>query len=118
MVHLGNDWDGILAGEFQQEYYKKIRYWLKKEYAEQTIYPTMEDIFNALRYPAYQDVKAVILLSRMHIWSRVEKGHSCGPSGLVGPWLVMATAASPRSFAAWTISVSVEKAWSVTLVCM
>ena len=61
MVHLGNDWDGILAGEFQQEYYKKIRYWLKKEYAEQTIYPPMEDIFNALRYTAYQDVKAVIL---------------------------------------------------------
>ena len=50
MVHLGNDWDTLLAGEFQQEYYKKIRYWLKKEYAEQTVYPPMEDIFNALRY--------------------------------------------------------------------
>ena len=36
MVHLGNDWDTLLTGEFQQEYYKKIRYWLKKEYAEQT----------------------------------------------------------------------------------
>lgn len=23
MVHLGNDWDEILAGEFEQEYYKR-----------------------------------------------------------------------------------------------
>ncbi|MBS5703206.1 MAG: uracil-DNA glycosylase, partial [Butyricicoccus pullicaecorum] len=36
-------------------------YWLKKEYAEQTIYPPMEDIFNALRYTPYHDVKAVLL---------------------------------------------------------
>ena len=34
MVHLGNDWDEILAGEFEQDYYKRIRYWLKKEYSE------------------------------------------------------------------------------------
>ena len=61
MVHLGNDWDKILADEFQQDYYKRIRYWLKKEYAEQTIYPPMNDIFNALRYTAYADVKAVLL---------------------------------------------------------
>ena len=61
MVHIGNDWDEILADEFQQDYYKRIRYWLKKEYAEQTIYPPMNDIFNALRYTAYADVKAVLL---------------------------------------------------------
>ena len=61
MVHLGIDWDDILADEFEQEYYKRIRYWLKKEYAEQTIYPPMNDIFNALKYTAYADVKAVIL---------------------------------------------------------
>lgn len=61
MVHIGNEWDDLLADEFQQEYYKKIRYFLKKEYAEQTIYPPMSDIFNALRYTSYSDVKAVLL---------------------------------------------------------
>ena len=61
MVHLGNDWDEILAGEFEQDYYKRIHYWLKKEYAEQTIYPAAENIFNALRYTPYSKVKAVIL---------------------------------------------------------
>lgn len=61
MVRLDNEWDALLAAEFEQDYYKRIRYWLKKEYAEQTIYPPMHDIFNALRYTSYSDVKAVIL---------------------------------------------------------
>ena len=25
MVNIGNDWDGLLAGEFEKEYYKKLR---------------------------------------------------------------------------------------------
>lgn len=61
MVQIGNDWDEILAEEFQSEAYQRIRYWLKKEYAEQTVYPPAEDIFNALRYTPYGSVKAVLL---------------------------------------------------------
>ena len=61
MVHFNNDWDEVLAGEFDQEYYKRIRYFLKQEYAEQTVYPPMEYIFNALRLTPYSSVKAVIL---------------------------------------------------------
>lgn len=61
MVHIGNDWDELLAADFHSDYYKRIRYWLKKEYAEQTIYPPAEDIFNALRYTPYAKVKAVLL---------------------------------------------------------
>ena len=61
MVSLGNDWDKILADEWQKPYYKNLRAFLKKEYAEQTIYPDMNDIFNALKYTDYKDVKVVIL---------------------------------------------------------
>ncbi len=61
MVSLGNDWDQILEGEFEKEYYQKLRQFLKKEYATQTIYPSMYDIFNALRYTPFGEVKAVIL---------------------------------------------------------
>src|SRR5699024_5397937 len=57
----GNDWDEILKDEFESEYYKKIRYWLKKEYEEHTIFPPMDDIFNALKYTPYENVKAVML---------------------------------------------------------
>lgn len=61
MVKIGNDWDELLADEFQKEYYLRIRSFLKKEYKEQTIYPNMYDIFNALKSTPYKDVKVVIL---------------------------------------------------------
>lgn len=61
MVQIGNDWDELLKDEFQKEYYQKLRVFLAREYKTQTIYPGMYDIFNALRYTAYQDVNVVIL---------------------------------------------------------
>ena len=61
MVLLGNTWDGLLYSEFQKEYYIKLREFLKNEYSTQTIYPEMGNIFNALKYTPYEDVKAVIL---------------------------------------------------------
>lgn len=61
MVNIGNEWDSILAPEFEKPYYKKLRAFLKNEYSEQTIYPDMHDIFNALKYTSYSDVKAVII---------------------------------------------------------
>lgn len=61
MVCLGNDWDEILAGEFEKEYYLRLREFLKMEYFSRTIYPSMYDIFNALKHTPYKDVKAVIL---------------------------------------------------------
>lgn len=61
MVHLGNDWDEILADEFQKPYYLQLRAFLKEEYATRTIYPDMYSIFNALKATAYRDVKVVII---------------------------------------------------------
>ncbi|MCR5020674.1 uracil-DNA glycosylase [Ruminococcus sp.] len=61
MVNIGNSWDNILAEEFKSDYYLKLREFLKREYAQQTIYPNMYDIFNALKYTAYEDVKVVII---------------------------------------------------------
>lgn len=61
MVNIGNDWDTILKDEFKKEYYLKLRNYIAYEYKTQTVYPDMYDIFNALKYTAYQDVKVVIL---------------------------------------------------------
>lgn len=61
MVHIGNDWDDILKGEFEKEYYKKLREFLKKEYSTQEVFPDMYDIFNALKYTSYKDTKLVII---------------------------------------------------------
>lgn len=61
MVQIGNDWDELLADEFQKDYYKELRKFLIAEYNSRRIYPPMEDIFNALKYTPYHSVKAVIL---------------------------------------------------------
>ena len=61
MVHIGNSWDEILKDEFTSEYYSKLREFLKYEYSHYHIYPNMYDIFNALKYTDYNDVRAVII---------------------------------------------------------
>ncbi|MDR2163489.1 MAG: uracil-DNA glycosylase [Clostridiales Family XIII bacterium] len=61
MVKIGNDWDDLLKGEWDKPYYRQLRGFLKSEYSSRTIYPDMHDIFNALRYTPYNDVKVVIL---------------------------------------------------------
>lgn len=61
MHGIGNDWDSILAAEFEKEYYGKLRTFLTEEYETQRIYPPQPDVFNALRYSSYADTKVVIL---------------------------------------------------------
>jgi len=58
---LNNDWQDLLSDEFKKEYYQKLRAVLVTEYKSRTIYPDKHDIFNALHYTAYSDVKVVIL---------------------------------------------------------
>lgn len=61
MAILKNDWANFLNDEFKKEYYLKLREFLKREYAMQTIYPDMYDIYNALHYTSYENTKVVIL---------------------------------------------------------
>ncbi len=61
MVNLGNDWESLLKGEFEKEYYKELRKFLISEYKEQRVYPPMADIFNALKYSSWENTKVVII---------------------------------------------------------
>ena len=61
MVQFNNSWDILLKDEFQKPYYLNLRKFLVQEYKTQTIYPNMNNIFNALKYTDYKDVKVVIL---------------------------------------------------------
>ncbi len=60
-MHLGNDWDAILADEWKKPYYLQLREFLKAEYSSREIYPAMEDIFNALRYTSFADCRVCII---------------------------------------------------------
>lgn len=61
MVHIGNDWDELLAEEFQKAYYGELRKFLVSEYGNYTVYPDMYDIYNAFKLTSYNDTKVVIL---------------------------------------------------------
>ncbi len=58
---IGNDWDNVLAPVFAESYYQQLREFLTTEYKEQTIYPTIHDIWNAFKKTPFHDVKVVIL---------------------------------------------------------
>lgn len=61
MKIIGNDWDDILGEEFDKDYYQNLRKFLDEEYTNKTIYPSKQDLYNALRLTPYKDVKVVIL---------------------------------------------------------
>ena len=61
MVHFGNEWDVLLKDELEKPYYRELRRFLAAEYRTRTIYPDQYDIFNAMKYTTYSDVRVVIL---------------------------------------------------------
>ena len=61
MVEFKNEWDELLKGEFEKEYYLRLRQILIQEYKTQRIFPGMYDIFNAMKLTSYSDVKCVII---------------------------------------------------------
>lgn len=58
---LKNDWKNYLESEFHKDYYIKLREFLVNEYNSKVIYPNMYDLFNALHFTPYKNVKVVIL---------------------------------------------------------
>lgn len=58
---LANDWNELLLEEFNKDYYLKLSDFLKEECKSKQIFPEAKDIFNALTYTSYKDVKVVIL---------------------------------------------------------
>ena len=61
MERIGNDWDGLLADEFAKEYFGKLEAFVEGERSRGEVYPPSEDVFNALRFSAYEETRVVIL---------------------------------------------------------
>lgn len=59
MINKG--WDIVLKDEMKKQYFKNLGIFIKNEYSKKTIYPEYQNIFNALRYTDFDDVKVVIL---------------------------------------------------------
>ena len=61
MLITGNDWEEILKNELKKEYFQKLISEVEKEYETNTVYPAKENIFNAMKYTAFKDVKVLLL---------------------------------------------------------
>lgn len=59
MINKG--WDKVLENEMQKEYFRKLGAFVKNAYQNTVCYPDYVNIFNALRYTDYENVKVVIL---------------------------------------------------------
>ena len=58
---INKKWDEILNEEIKKEYFKKLGIFVKNEYKNKTIFPPYKNIFDALRFTDYDEVKIVIL---------------------------------------------------------
>ncbi len=58
---INKKWDEILDSEMKKDYFKKLGIFVKNEYRTKTVFPPYQNIFDALRFTDYDDVKVVIL---------------------------------------------------------
>lgn len=61
MKFFNNNWDNVLADEFEKDYFKELLNKVDEEYAKYTVYPARGKIFSALTNCDLKDVKVVIL---------------------------------------------------------
>ncbi len=61
-IQIEDSWKTILLDEFEKDYFKKIKDFLKEEiHSGKTIYPPGKEIFNAFYKTPFDDVKIVII---------------------------------------------------------
>ena len=58
---IGNDWDSLLKDEYNKDYFKNLEKFVLKEYNAKTIYPKINEVYNAFRYTSFNDIKVVII---------------------------------------------------------
>ncbi len=61
MIKLCKNWYNKLEDEFKKPYFSSLLNKLTEEYSKYTVYPKMDEIFTALNYVKFEDVKVVIV---------------------------------------------------------
>lgn len=58
---INKKWDEILDDEMKKEYFKQLGIFIKNEYRRQRVFPPYENVFDALRFTDYDEVKVIVL---------------------------------------------------------
>ncbi|HEY4386600.1 MAG TPA: uracil-DNA glycosylase [Ktedonobacteraceae bacterium] len=61
LKNLPESWQHLLIEEFEQPYFKKLEEFVDNERAQHTVFPPEKDVFNALNYTPYEQVKVLLL---------------------------------------------------------
>ena len=58
---IGNSWDDLLSEELKKPYFTALTDRISLEREKSEVFPPREDVFNALKYTPYENIKAVII---------------------------------------------------------
>ena len=61
MIRINNDWQKWFDEEQKKDYYLSLRQFLKSEYATRTVFPPMNEIFNAFTLTPLSSVRVVLV---------------------------------------------------------
>ncbi len=61
MSNVSEDWRQVMAEELEKPYYKQLSHFVLQEYRSHTIYPPMDDIYNAFQETPLSKVKVLLL---------------------------------------------------------
>ena len=60
-VAIHENWKSYLMDEFEKPYFKSLARFVKEEYSKHTCFPPGNQIFNAMEYCHFNDIKVVII---------------------------------------------------------
>ncbi|WP_458403729.1 uracil-DNA glycosylase [Methanobrevibacter sp.] len=58
---IGNDWDKVLADEYEKDYFAEMMEFVDVQYRTKTVYPPRDEMFNAFILTPPENVRVVIL---------------------------------------------------------
>jgi uracil-DNA glycosylase len=58
---IPESWRDVLAPEFDKPYFKKLKQFVAEERSKHTVFPPEEDVFNALKYAPFDEMKVLLL---------------------------------------------------------
>jgi uracil-DNA glycosylase len=61
LKNLPESWQHLLIEEFEQPYFQKLEQFVDNERTQNTVFPPEQDVFNALNYTPYENVKVLLL---------------------------------------------------------
>ena len=61
MIQIRRSWYDLLKPEFEKDYFKNLQSFLQSEYSKYQIYPSEQNIFNALNFVPLDKIKVVII---------------------------------------------------------